>query len=224
MEKINWNKMLSLKISCMVLFFVTGIICIIGVDWRERKVQANAFQYKEALGQKRDEMYADDVLFGNTMDELSRTERTDQKGSDGIAVPEKNYDGYIDCLLEIPKIDLCRVVISGGDIKANLSQHYFVAARQSMTYGEGCYVIFGHQSFTKGKGMNRLDELVVGDLIYISGEDFEDTYEVTEVDASCKGEVVGDFTADSNHLALYTCKKQWQRPKPYMIVRAVKRP
>ena len=204
-----------------VLTVLTGVICVFGIDITEKKVEKNALQYKHIL-EERKERTEKNVLVTETT-EQSGDEKQKQKDKSHTDVLDEEYDGYIDCLLEIPKINMCRLVITGGNVKDNLSNHYFTAARSSMSYGEGSYVIFGHQSFTRNKGMNRVDELVLGDLIYISGEGFQDIYEVTEILGAHKGEAVEDFNAGSGHLALYTCKKQHEGPKPYVIIRAVKR-
>lgn len=204
-----------------VLPALTGVICVLGIDKTERRIEKNALEYKRTL-EDSEEGAEKEYLTAETT-EQSEGEKQKQKEKSHTDISDEEYDGYIDCLLEIPKINMCRIVITGGNVKDNLSNHYFTAARSSMSYGEGSYVIFGHQSFTRNKGMNRIDELVSGDLIYISGEGFQDIYEVTEILDSHEGEAVEDFNAGSGHLALYTCKKQHEGPKPYVIIRAVKR-
>ena len=220
--RVVWKVLLGILLSGLVL-------CVVKIDEKEYSVQFSSRRYKQVLEQQETETKALEELAKqderpieqNLAEKEGGEKRRRNQKADGTT--DGQYDGYIDCLLEIPKIDMCRVVITGGDIEYNLANHYFAAARQDMTYGDAGYVIFGHQSFTKGKGMNRLDELVVGDVIYISGEDFKDAYEVTEIVESREGEAIADFCADQNHLALYTCKKQHERPKPYMIVRAVRK-
>ncbi|MDE5966293.1 MAG: hypothetical protein K2G89_05630, partial [Lachnospiraceae bacterium] len=54
------------------------------------------------------------------------------------------------------------------------------------------------------------------------GEGFRDAYRVVEVVAEQWGESPEDFSQDTDRLAIYTCKKQKNRPKPYMVVRAKK--
>lgn len=149
-------------------------------------------------------------------------QQTEKNCPDSVNV--QTYEGVIDCVLEIPSIDLRGVVITGGNRQLNLDQHFFVAARETMQYGQGSYVIFGHQSFIRGVGFNRLDELRPGDCIYIVTEEGKTAYSVTEMISAHWGEDSQDFLEDETHLAIYTCKKQREYPKPYMIVRAVKNP
>lgn len=133
-----------------------------------------------------------------------------------------DYSGVIDCLLEIPKIDMQRVVITDGDMDYNLDRHLFVTMRQDMWYGSCSYIIGGHQSFHYGYSMNRLEELQVGDHIYIAKDDAKDIFVVTEVCREQWGIDSGDYGDDPDRLAIYTCKKQKKRPKPYIVVRAEK--
>ncbi len=212
-----------------MLFMISGIFGMCVLSGPERNAQKLADQYKKTL--QRETVDADqdvtDPRAGLSGSEACVKEEDllikKKYRTVNTAGKQENYDGVIDCLLEIPKIDMCRVVITGGDVEQNLDRHYFTAARSHMYYGEGSYVIFGHQSFTKNKGMNRLDEMQKGDVIYVSGKGFRDIYEVTEVLVSDDGERLADFAGDEDQLAIYTCKKQHERPKPYMIVRAKKR-
>ena len=131
-----------------------------------------------------------------------------------------DYSGTIDCVLSIPQIDICRVVITGGDMDYNLDRHLFVTMQQNMVYGESSYVIGGHQSFIYGHSMNRLEELDIGDSIYIIKDDISYEYEVIEKDMEQWGVDDKDYGADVRKLAIYTCRKQKERPKPYIVVRA----
>lgn len=217
MEKTK--RKIKAVLICVVL---AGFLCIVGInsiDKKERRAAETALWYKEILEGEKER--AKDNFKQQKVEEKNQQEN--QKRDVHTGAFDKNYDGYIDCLLEIPKINMCQAVITGGNVEDNLSNHYFTAARADMSYGKGGYVVFGHQSFINGKGMNRVDELVVGDCIYISGKKFYDVYEIIEILESHKGEDSIDFTEDNNHLALYTCRKQRERPKPYMIIRAVKR-
>ena len=151
-------------------------------------------------------------------------------GALGGALPEAaddeqeiyDYSGVIDCMLEIPKIDMQRVVITGGDMDYNLARHLFVTMSQDMSYGSCSYIVGGHQSFNYGYSMNRLEELENGDYIYIEKEGVKDTFIVTETCKEQWGIDAGDYGDDPDKLAIYTCRKQKKRPKPYIVVRAEK--
>lgn len=133
-----------------------------------------------------------------------------------------DYSGVIDCMLEIPKIDMQRVVITGGDMNYNLDRHLFVTLQNDMVYGRCSYIIGGHQSFNYGYSMNRLEELEKGDYIYIEKEGGKDTFVVTETCKEQWGIDAGDYGDAPDKLAIYTCRKQKKRPKPYIVVRAEK--
>lgn len=133
-----------------------------------------------------------------------------------------DYIGYMDCLLEIPAIELKQVIISGGNPSYNLSKHLLVAAQETMEYGDGKpYVICGHQSYQYGYSFNRLEELIPGDSIYITKNGITDTYIVTETKIQY-GTTDSDFQTE-NQITLMTCVKQTQTPKPYIVVRGIKK-
>ncbi len=135
---------------------------------------------------------------------------------------ELRYSGDIDCVLVIPAIHMERIVISGGDMDFNLERHLFVSIPTDVSYGTGSYIIGGHQSWNYGYSMNRLQELQVGDVIYIVKDGRTDTYKVTEIAKEQWDIASEDYGADTNKLAIYTCMRQKERPKPYLVVRAVK--
>lgn len=218
----------------LIFLFFTGALCLCffllwenSEEWQAQRVADDYIQAlcpdgirKGALsGAAARSSGASDVQpdgkSGGSGDESRRRDGKDKQ-------EEPVYTGEIDCLLEIPQIQLARVVVTAGDREKNLSNHFFVAGKDSMRYGDGSYVIFGHQSFTRNKGFNRLDELKTGDIIYIAGAGFRDVYRVVEVVAEQWGEAPEDFSQDTDRLAIYTCKKQKNRPKPYMVVRAKK--
>lgn len=229
------------RLRRLFLPFVTGALCLcVCLLWQnsaERQVRQAADAYIQTL-------CLDRLPKGALSGTAARDSRVSglQPGSSGGGAGGKSqngesknherdgknkqeqpaYTGEIDCLLEIPQIQLSRVVVTAGDREENLSHHFFVAGKETMHYGDGSYVIFGHQSFTRNKGFNRLDELKEGDVIYIAGEGFRDAYQVVELVAEQWGEAPEDFTEDTDRLAIYTCKKQKDRPKPYMVVRAKK--
>ncbi len=133
---------------------------------------------------------------------------------------QKTYSGVIDCVIEIPCIELKNVVILGGNRDENLSAHYLVAAERK--YGDGSYIVCGHHSFQKGVALNRLNEVDVGDVIYITHESLKEKFVVIEkVDAQW-GMKESDFNGDNSRLIIYTCREQRERPKPYFVIRAKK--
>lgn len=136
------------------------------------------------------------------------------------------YSGTIGCALLIPKIDIQRVVIEGGDQDYNLEQFLFTSASDSMhydPYSEKNYCIWGHQSYVWGFSMNRLDELIIGDYFYLlTADGYKHEYEIYDISTSQWEFTDNDLTGTGGTVSIYTCTKQKQEPKPYYVVRGKK--
>ncbi len=205
------------KTIMMLLVFFGILFLFTEENFKERNVEHVAFSYLEETGSNA----------GGKEKLIPKTRQVEETTGRAVDEEEKKssgeeFTGEIDCLLEIPQIDISRVVLTGGDREEKLANHFFVTGKDNMQYGDGSYVIFGHQSFTRNRGFNRLEELEVGDKLYIVGKGFRDIYQVTEIIQEQWGEAMEDFSEDTGQLAIYTCKKQRERPKPYFVVRARK--
>ncbi len=165
---------------------------------------------------------ADTLTAAYLQGEVPTASEADNGTSEQECRTDCDYSGTIDCVLDIPVIDMQRIVITGGDMDYNLARHLFVTMSQNMRYGSCSYIIGGHQSFIYGYSMNRLEELKVGDYIYITKDGDTDTFIVTETCSEQWGIAAGDYGDDPDKLAIYTCRKQKKRPKPYIVVRAEK--
>ncbi len=134
-----------------------------------------------------------------------------------------NYSGRIGCCLIIPKIDLQRVVLEGGDETANLEQFLFTSASDDMHYNPNSnnnYCIWGHQSYVWGFSMNRLDELTFGDKFYLLTDDgYKYEYEVYDIITSQWDFSQSDLLGEDDTVSIYTCVKQKTEPKPFYVVR-----
>ncbi len=133
-----------------------------------------------------------------------------------------NYDGCIDCILDIPDINIYGPVIALGNQEYNLSKYLFVTGQNDMLYGYGDYLIMGHQSKVYEHSFNRLDEVVVGDRIYVHKDDIIDEYIVEkvglEVNTSSVVYTYGNNT--KGDLIILTCTKGHKQNKPLISIRA----
>lgn len=112
-------------------------------------------------------------------------------------------DGVI-CMLRIPDID------SEEPVKDGSSRGVLAAALGHMegtAYpGEiGNCVIAGHRNYSFGKFFNRLDEVAVGDLIYIDTLDATYTYQVREIKVVEPDALEILDETENEQLTLFTC-------------------
>ena len=117
----------------------------------------------------------------------------------------KEEESDVLCVLRIPKIDSTNPVVEGT---SSSSLSAALGHETSTAYpGEvGNCVIAGHRNYTFGKFFNRLDEIEIGDLLYIDVEDDTYTYEVTEVKVVEPTEVeILESDGETEQLTLYTC-------------------
>ncbi|MCR5671704.1 MAG: class D sortase [Butyrivibrio sp.] len=110
-----------------------------------------------------------------------------------------------DCILRIPVID-SENPISEGTTKEALSRSLGHETGTALPGNEGNCVIAGHRNYTFGKYFNRLDEVKVGDMIYIDTEDDTFEYMVSEIRVVDPDDVsILEQDTDKEILTLYTC-------------------
>ncbi len=96
-------------------------------------------------------------------------DKDDQETTSNIvpAVP----NGF-DCIIKIPCIDLEKIVYTGNTREIQLQNYNLITAAADMTYSHGGnYIICGHNSQLYGHSLNRLDEVLVDELVYIYWKD-----------------------------------------------------
>ncbi len=106
--------------------------------------------------------------------------------------------------LRIPAIDLQAPVLS-----ETTKEYLNIALTQiksNQVPGKGNYTIAGHNSSVKGRHFNRLDELVIGDEIYlVDGEDVY-TYQVDSIEIVTPQNVdILNDQPNKNEITLVTC-------------------
>lgn len=118
------------------------------------------------------------------------------------------YQGTIDSILVIDKINLKKAIIRGEYNDYNLEKYYFVTADQESVLSEDNYVIYGHCSQTYGHSFNRLEELEVGDTFYLIQEDTVFFYTVNEVRRELREDAADYLETGENTVQLLSCEKK----------------
>ena len=115
-----------------------------------------------------------------------------------------SFDTEINYLVRIPKIDSVEPVSEGTskEALANSLGH----DTSTVNPGEkGNCVIAGHRNYTFGKFFNRLDEVEIGDMIYVDTHEETFSYQVKEIKVVEPEDVSILENTDDEILTLYTC-------------------
>ncbi|SEF48457.1 sortase A [Butyrivibrio sp. Su6] len=120
------------------------------------------------------------------------------------SVGSSESDGENEYILRIPSIDSENVVTEGTSkeaLKAALGHE-----SDTVLPGElGNCVIAGHRNYTFGKFFNRLEEVEIGDMIYIDTPTDTYSYRVYEIKTVKPEDVEILENTDKEILTLYTC-------------------
>ncbi|MBE5838930.1 sortase [Butyrivibrio sp.] len=120
------------------------------------------------------------------------------------SVESSESDGENEYILRIPSIDSENVVTEGTSkeaLKAALGHE-----SDTVLPGElGNCVIAGHRNYTFGKFFNRLEEVEIGDMIYIDTPTDTYSYRVYEIKTVKPEDVEILENTDKEILTLYTC-------------------
>lgn len=119
--------------------------------------------------------------------------------------PEIEVGGKVIALIEIAKIDLKLPVLEGAT-KANM-KHAAAHMKETAPLGEiGNAAIAAHRARTTGRLFNRLNEVVVGDVITVKTSDQVYNYEVYDISVVLPSDVsVLDGNNKDKILTLITC-------------------
>ena len=137
-----------------------------------------------------------------------------------------NYEDSIiddsDCIIEIPAINLSKIVYTGKNRENHLNNYELVTAASDMKYSNGGnYIICGHASRLYGHSLNRLKELNKGIDIYIISGNKKEKYIINKVyyidmnktDEYCK-------QTNSKELTIISCAKYISK-ESYIVIKAV---
>lgn len=153
------------------------------------------------------------VSNNNSKDNLPTTRDIDNDNSEDA-----------DCIIEIPEINLSKIVYTGNNRDAHLSNYELITAAPDMHYKSGGnYIICGHASRLYGHSLNRLKEVHKGTLIQIWANKSLDEFEVNKVyfenmdntSKYCKQTSVNEIT-------IVSCAK-YVSVNSYIVIKATKK-
>lgn len=180
-----------------VIFKILGLILVLlGLALFLASVLLNVRQYLEAA---------------KTLEEFRETKEEIENDSDlQEAYKEKEKsndyeDGELLYVLKIPSIDSENPVREG--VESNVLSDSLGHDPSTVYAGEqGNCVIAGHRNYSFGKYFNRLNEVQIGDEIYLESMTDEYRYEVTEIKVVEPTDTyILDNIGDKETLTLYTC-------------------
>ena len=131
---------------------------------------------------------------------------------------EANAVGSLDCVLEIPAIELRQSVFTGtpSQIRRNLARWLAVTGRSDYILGSTHYCIYMHNPTNKSIRISYAQEtLVPGDYIVITKDNTVFFYEMTrmfpEWRQTCTKIYTDNMALDSDLLYIFTCaRREWQ--------------
>ena len=131
---------------------------------------------------------------------------------------EANAVGSLDCVLEIPAIELRQSVFTGtpSQIRRNLSRWLAVTGRSDYILGSTHYCIYMHNPTNKSIRISYAQEtLVPGDYIVVTKDNTVFFYEMTrmfpEWRQTCTKSYTDNMALDSTWLYIFTCARgEWQ--------------
>ncbi|MBQ7431466.1 MAG: class D sortase [Butyrivibrio sp.] len=188
MRKNNFRKLSGITLA------VFGVILI------SASVATNLLQYS-----KKQEIIA---AFDNTpgfediKEELNISVQSEQE--DKESDNSNTSDVLAEYILEIPCIDSLEPVVEGTDRNA-LSAALGHEKSTVLPGQTGNCVIAGHRNYTFGKYFNRLNEVEIGDMIYIHTPTEKYSYKVSEIKTVKPEDVEILENTDKEILTLYTC-------------------
>lgn len=117
---------------------------------------------------------------------------------------EKPSEGDVLCILRIPCIDSenpVREGVSRGVLADSLGHE----PETAMVGDKGNCVIAGHRNYTFGQYFNRLNEVSLGDMIYVDTASETYSYSVTDIKVVEPEDLSVLEATDTEILTLYTC-------------------
>ena len=218
---------------------------------RSEEVQGFQRQYEE---EKAAELFLQDIKENSRRIHENTDEQTTDKESEASAataregdrIPadqvdlnytDENYEviggvkytpdyaaGYLDCVLEIPKIKMRRGVYAGtaSEIQHDLDIWMTTTAHTDYVLGETHYCIYGHNSPTQSLSFNDLKHVGVGDVFLLTSEDSVYLYDVTDFFAQwreiVKWDITDNFDQPADKCFIITCGRDQYRYKDIVVV------
>lgn len=130
---------------------------------------------------------------------------------DGVVYTPDYAQGEIDCVLEVPSVEIRRGVYTGtwDQINYDLDIWMVTAARPDYVLGETHYCIYGHNHTVQNLSFNRLQKVQVGERFYLTSSTGRYIYTITNVFAVSREDAttdyVNNFDLGSDKCYLITC-------------------
>lgn len=131
-------------------------------------------------------------------------------------------DNIGDCIIEIPDINLSKIVYSGNERDNHLNNYELVTATSDMKYSQGGnYIICGHASRLYGHSLNRIKEITKGTEIIIFNNNKTDKYIVNKVYFANMNET-DKYCIQTNkrELTIISCAKYISK-ESYIVIKAI---
>lgn len=210
---------------CVVLVLLCGAVCGIlffysneteDLESQEQISELVAEEYLIYVSQQ------DDIASPNEGDESSELELPSDLEYDDNEIysyfDESYAHGYVDCVLEIPAIDLRQSIFTGtvDQIQHDLGRWLSVTARSDYVLGDTHYCIYMHNPRNKSIKISFAQEkLHEKDYMVVTKKNTVYLYEVTGVFPEwrnkCSDQYVNNMTVDSDRLYIFTCGRgEWQ--------------
>lgn len=142
---------------------------------------------------------------------------------DGIVYTPEYAVGYLDCVLEIPSIQLRRAVYRGSweEIRKNLDVWMLTAARPDYELENTVYCIYGHNHPIQDLSFNRLQQLQIGDRFTLTNQTSILEYEITAVYGKSREDttrqIVDNFSLSPQECYLITCGRGKYRYLDFIV-------
>ena len=157
------------------------------------------------------------ILPESSTETSNETEQKIQEKSD----TRKDVKWLGDCILEIPDIDLKKIVYTGEEREKHLENYELITAASDMYYKSGGnYIICGHASRLYGHSLNRLKEIKKGMDIYIQTKEQKDHYIVKKVSYQSMNETSNYCKqSDQKVITIISCAK-YISEHSYIVIEA----
>lgn len=142
---------------------------------------------------------------------------------DGTVYTPEYAKGHIDCVLEIPSINLRRGVYTGSmaEVRYDFDIWMTTVGHPEYQLGKTHYAINGHNSLTRDLSFNRLKDVKVGEYFLLTNDKYVFLYDVTDIFADWRPEtnrdIINNWTLPSDKCYVLTCGRDENRYKDVVV-------
>lgn len=185
------------------VLIIAGLFLFLGSLFINVRQQA---MKKEALEEFKSQIAHNESFFKEIPIEENSSEGTNASviSKEAGDEAETHSEGDILCILRIPCIDSenpVREGVSGGVLADSLGHE----PETAMVGDKGNCVIAGHRNYSFGQYFNRLNEVALGDMIYVDTATDTYSYSVTDIKVVEPDDLSVLEATDTETLTLYTC-------------------